>query len=143
MLRRFSALFAAAAVIGGLCTVPMLSASAAPARHASQHNFTVPTIPHHNVVTAWGNYTKINAARVHVQICERQTGSAFAVVAQALVYNSSGKTKNISAVIIKGHKGDTACGQMTFLFYSAHLKVYTFLGQGGRIVAKSSLKKIY
>jgi hypothetical protein len=143
MLRRFSALFAAAAVIGGLCTVPALSASAAPASHASRHNFSVPTISHRNVVTAWGNYTKINSARVHVQICAKQTGSAFAVGAQALVYNTRGKTKNISAVIILGRKGDTACGQITFTFYSAHLKVFTFVGQGGRIIARSSLKKIY
>ncbi len=141
MLRRFSALFAAAAIIGGLCALP---ASAAPAAaHATKHNFTMWTPKNHNVVTGWGNYTKINSARVHVYVCVKQTGSAFAVGAEALAYNSSGKTKNIAAVIILGHKGNTACGQMTFLFYASHLKVFTFVGSGGKIIARSSLKKIY
>ncbi len=141
MLRRFSALFAAAAVIGGLCALP---ASAAPAAaHATKHNFTIWTPKHHNVVTGWGNYTKINSARVHVYVCVKQTGSAFAVGAEAVAYKANGSNKNIAAVIILGHKGDTACGQMTFLFYTAHLKVFTFIGSGGKIIVRSHMKSIY
>lgn len=140
MLRRISAIFASIAIVGFFA----LPASASPAAaHATTHNFTVPTIKKHNVVTAWGNYQKINAARVKVTVCARQTGPAFAVGAIAVVSNSKGKTKNIAAVIIKGKRGSGACGHMTFVFYTAHLTVHTFIGQGGRIVATGPVKKIY
>jgi hypothetical protein len=140
MLRRISTLVASAAMIG-LCAIPASASTSA--AHSSTHNFTVPTIKKHNLVTAWGSYTKINSERVRVRICARQTGSAFAVGAEAVAYKSNGSNRNIAAVIIQGHKGSTACGVVTFLFYSAHLKVHTFIGKGGHIIYTSSVKKIY
>ncbi|MBV9451154.1 MAG: hypothetical protein JO345_35230 [Streptosporangiaceae bacterium] len=127
-----------------LCALPASASTASTsAAHAATHNFTVPTIKHHNVVTAWGKYTKINSARVRVQICVKQTGPAFAVGAIAVVSKANGSSKNIAAVIIQGHRGSEACGVMTFIFYTAHLKVHTFIGQGGKIIATGAVKKIY
>jgi hypothetical protein len=143
MLRRISAIFASIAIVGFFALPASASTTDTWAAHAATHNFTVPTIKHHNVVTAWGNYQKINAARVKVTICAKQTGSAFAVGAIAVVSNSRGKTKNIAAVIIDGKRGSGACGHMTFVFYTAHLTVHTFIGKGGRIIATGPAKKIY
>lgn len=145
MLRRISTLIASAALIG-LCAIPAsASTTAAHASHSNgTHNFTAPSIKgRYNVVKGWGSYKKLNAFRVKVTMCTEQTGNAFAVGAEALAYNSSGHTKNIAGIIIQGHKGQKSCGSITFLFYSSHLKVFTFVGKGGHIVAKSSLKKIY
>jgi hypothetical protein len=140
MLRRISTLIASAAMVG-LCAIP---ASASTSAAHGVNNFTAPGIKgHYNVVQGWGSYKKLNAVRVQVRMCVKQTGNAFAVGAEALVYNNAGKTKNIAGIILQGHKGQTACGTTTFLFYSAHLKVFTFVGNGGHIVAKSALKKIY
>ena len=146
MLRRISTILASMAVLA-LCALPASASTASTAStsaaHATTHNFTVPTIKHHNVVTAWGKYTKINAARVRIQICAKQTGPAFAVGAIAVASKANGASKNIAAVIIQGHRGSTACGVMTFIFYTAHLKVHTFIGQGGKIIATGPVKKIY
>jgi hypothetical protein len=149
MLRRLSAFGAAAAMIG-LCALPASASTAGTAgiagiaaAHATTHKFTVPTIKHHNVVKAWGSYTRVNAARVVVTICAKQTGPAFAVGAIAVASKANGASKNIAAVILEQRVGTTFCGHMSFIFYTAHLKVYTFIGAGGRIIAKSAVKKIY
>jgi hypothetical protein len=144
MLRRLSAIAAAAAMIG-LCTLPAtLPASASTtAAHATTHKFTVPTIKHHNVVTAWGSYTRVSPARVVINICAKQTGRAFAVGAIAVASKANGASKNIAAVVLEQRVGTTFCGHMSFIFYTAHLKVYAFVGAGGHIIAKSAVKKIY
>lgn len=143
MLRRISTILASIAVLA-LCALPAsASTTDHQAAHAATHNFTVPAIKKHNVVTAWGNYTRINSARVRVVICAKQTGPAFAVGAIAVVSKANGSSKNIAAVIIQGHRGSGVCGVMTFIFYTAHLKVHTFIGQGGRIIATGPVKKIY
>ncbi len=141
MLRRISTLIASAAIVG-LCAIP--ASASTTAAHSSTHNFTMPSIKgHYNVVKGWGSYHKLNAARVRVTACVQQTGNAFAVGAEAVAYNAQGRSKNIAGVILQGHKGQKSCGTMTFLFYGVHLKVFTFVGNGGHIVAKSSMKKIY
>ncbi|HEX6522729.1 MAG TPA: hypothetical protein VF070_22400 [Streptosporangiaceae bacterium] len=127
-----------------LCALPATASTAhTSAAHATTHNFTVPGIKHHNVVTGWGQFTKINSARVRVRVCVKQTGPAFAVGAIAVVSKANGSSKNIAAVVIQGHRGSSACGVMTFIFYTAHLKVHTFIGQGGKIIATGPVKKIY
>jgi len=141
MLRKISMLVASAALVGGLSAVPVSAAMAAP--RVPTHTFTVPTIKNHNVVTGWGWYRKYSNNRVWVKVCTKQTGNAFAVGAQAVVSNSRGKTKNISGVILQGHKGQVSCGQMTFIFYGTHMWVHTFVGQGGHIIARSYGKKIF
>jgi hypothetical protein len=106
------------------------------------HNFTVPAIPGDNVVTGWGSYTKIGTARVKVTMCAKQTGTAPSVGAIALVYNASGASKNIGAVVLTG-PGDTICVGMTFVFYTAHLKVHAFIGNQGNIAKTGPVLTIY
>lgn len=140
MLRRISAIFASIAVLA-LCALPASASTSA--AHAATHNFTVPVIKKHNVVTAWGTWQRVSPARVVVRICARQTGSAFAVGAIAVASKPNGSSKNIAAVIIQGKRGSMACGHKSFIFYTAHLKVHAFIGQGGRIVATGPVKKLY
>jgi hypothetical protein len=91
----------------------------------------VPAISGDNVVSAYGSYAK-SGARVKVTVCAKQTGKAFSVGAVAYAYNSSGASKNIGAVILTG-PGNSSCASITFLFYTAHLKVHAFIGTNGSI----------
>jgi len=91
----------------------------------------VPAISGDNVVSAYGSYAK-SGARVKVTVCAKQTGKAFSVGAVAYAYNSSGASKNIGAVILTG-PGNSSCASITFLFYTAHLKVHAFIGTNGAI----------
>jgi hypothetical protein len=103
----------------------------------------VPAIPGNNVVSAWGSYRKLNAERVQVSICAKQTGTAFSVGALALAYNTAGATKNLGAVVLTG-PGQTSCGTMTFLFYSAHLTVHSFIGgNNGTISTTGPVLNLY
>lgn len=109
---------------------------------SGSHSFTVPSIS--GVVSAYGSYTKLGSERVKVTICATQTGSAYAVGALALAYNSSGASKNIGAVILPEAGTKNACGTKVFLFYTAHLKVHTFIGgSNGTISQTSAVKTIY
>lgn len=106
-------------------------------------SFTVPAIPGDNVVTAHGSYTKLGSSRVKVTVCATQTGTAYAVGALALAYNSSGASKNVGATVLPG-AGKTQCGTITFLFYTAHLKVHAFIGgSNGNIAKTGPVKTIY
>jgi hypothetical protein len=80
--------------------------------------------------------------RVQVHVCVTQTGTAFAVGIEAFAYNSAGASKDIGAVVLTG-SGHSACGTMTFLFYTAHLKVHTFIGTGGTITKTSPVLSVY
>lgn len=106
------------------------------------HNFTVPAISGDNVVTAWGSYTKTGTARVKVTMCAKQTGTAFSVGALAVVYNASGASKNIGAVVLTG-PGTNSCVEMSFILYTAHLKVHAFIGDHGNIVKTGPVRTIY
>jgi hypothetical protein len=99
-------------------------------------SFTVPAISGDNIVSASGSYEKIGTARVKVSVCAKQTGTAFSVGAVAYAYNSSGAYKNIGAVDLTG-KGDDECVSITFLFYTAHLKVHAFIGGSGGTITKT------
>lgn len=106
-------------------------------------NFTVPGIPGDNVVSAHGSYTKLGTSRVKVTMCATQTGTAYAVGALALAYNSSGASKNVGATVLPG-AGKTQCGTIIFLFYTAHLKVHAFIGGSNGTIAKTGpVKTIY
>jgi hypothetical protein len=103
----------------------------------------VPPVPGDNVVTAWGSYTKIGTARVKVNVCAKQTGAAFSVGAEALVYSASGSSQNIGATILTG-PGVSTCVTNTFIFYTAHLTVHTFIGgSNGTIVKTGPVLSIY
>ncbi len=84
----------------------------------------------------YGSYTKIGTAQVKVTMCAKQTAAAFSVGTQALVYNSSGASQNLGAVILTG-PGDPTCVSETFLFYTAHLKVHAFIGGSHGTIAKT------
>jgi hypothetical protein len=96
----------------------------------------VPAIPGDDIVSGYGSYTKIGTARVKVTMCAKQTAAAFSVGTQALVYNSSGASQNLGAVILTG-PGDPTCVTETFLFYTAHLKVHAFIGGSHGTIAKT------
>ena len=102
----------------------------------------MPAIPGDNVVSAWGTYTKTGTTVVKVTMCAKQTGTASAVGALALVYNSSGASKNIGAVVLTG-PGNTSCVGTTFILYTAHLKVHAFIGDHGNIVKTGPVLTIY
>ena len=103
----------------------------------------VPAIPGDNLVSAYGSYDKISSAVVKVTMCAKQTGAAFSVGAIALVYNSSGASKNIGAVILTGPPNST-CVTSTFILYTAHLTVHAFIGgSGGTIVRTGPVLSIY
>jgi hypothetical protein len=119
---------------------PSVSATASPHPATSQattssgaHDFTVPTIPGDNVVAAHGSYTKIGTARVKVTVCATQTGTAFAVGAEALAYNAGGASQNVGPTILTG-PGNSSCASTTFLLYTAHLKVHAFIGGSNGLI---------
>jgi len=101
----------------------------------------VPSIASDNVVSAYGTYAR-SGVRVKVTVCAKQTGKAFSVGAEAVAYNSSGASKNVGAVVLNG-PGDTECGSITFLFYTAHLKVHAFIGTNGTITATGPTRTLY
>ncbi len=102
----------------------------------------MPAIPGDNVVSASGSYTKIGTARVKVTVCAKQTGGTSQVGAVAVAYNTSGASKNIGAVVLTG-PGTRSCGTITFVFYTAHLKVHSFIGNNGNIVKTGPILTLY
>jgi hypothetical protein len=138
MLRRISTVAAAAAMLG-LSALP--AAAATSVAHASSGKFTVPSAS--SSVKSWGTYDIINAHRVQVTICTKITGSAFFVIGEAIAYNASlSQHDAIAAAVGQETPGGESCSHANLL-YTAHLKVFTEIGSGGRIVAKSALKTIY
>jgi hypothetical protein len=96
-----------------------------------------------SAVEGWGTYDKINAYRVHVEVCAEKIGSATAVGVEAIAYNSDySEQGEIASVLLPETPGKQGCSQVNLL-YTAHLKVFAFVGQGGTIVKKSALKSIY
>ena len=106
------------------------------------HKFTVPAISGDNVVSASGSYTKMGTARVKVTVCAKQTGGTQQVGAVAVAYNASGASKNVGAVVLTG-PGTSSCGTITFLFYTAHLKVHSFIGNQGKVVKTGPILTLY
>jgi hypothetical protein len=137
MLRRISTVAAAAAMLG-LCALP--AAASTTAAHASTHNFTVPSAS--SAVKGWGSYDKLNSVRVKVMVCSQKKSGTW-VGAEAIGYNSKNKEVSaIAGVVGPQTPGQKSCGT-AYMLNVAHLKVYTFIGSNGRIVKKSSTKKIY
>ena len=102
----------------------------------------MPASPGDNIVSASGSYAKIGTARVKVTVCARQTGGTAQVGAVAVAYNSSGASKNIGAVVLTG-PGTSSCGTITFVFYTAHLKVHAFIGDHGNVVKTGPVLTLY
>jgi hypothetical protein len=109
---------------------------------ASSGSFIAPAAT--SAVEGWGTYKKISASLVHVQVCAKKVGSASAVGVEAIAYNSDySQQGEIASVILPQTPGQEGCTQTT-LFYTAHLKVYSFIGTStGTISQKSEMKSIY
>jgi len=138
MLRSISTVAAAVAVLG----LSALPAYASPTTaHATKGSFSVPAANSH--IKAWGSYDKINAHRVKVTICVKESGASSWVGAEAFAYTAGYKAHvAIAGVVGPNTPGHQSCGT-TNLLDTAHLKVFTFIGNNGKIVKKSSLKTIY
>lgn len=78
-----------------------------------------------------------------VTVCAKQTGTAFSVGAEALAYSASGASQNVGATILTG-PGNSACGSITFILYTAHLKVHAFIGGNhGTIIKTGPVLTLY
>jgi hypothetical protein len=138
MLRRISTVAAAAAMLG-LTALP--AAAATDVAHASSGTFTIPSA--NSSVRAWGSYDIINAHRVKVTVCAVISGNAFFVIGEAVAYNANlSQHDAIAAAVGQETPGGKSCGS-TNLLYTSHLKVFTEIGAGGKIVAKSKVKTVY
>jgi homoaconitase/3-isopropylmalate dehydratase large subunit len=132
MLRRLSVIAASAA---------MLALSALPASATTNSSTHKLSFPSHTGISAWGNYKKTSKG-IYVNVCAKDTGSAFAVGAVVVGTNSSGShSRNLGAVAF-GH-GTTQCRFGT-IPYSSHLKtcVITYNGRG-YVTYKSAYKKLF
>ena len=132
MLRRLSVIAA---------SVAMLALSALPAYAATQSSTHKLSFPSHSGISAWGNYKKTSKG-IYVNVCAKDTGSAFAVGAVVVATNSSGShSRNLGAVAF-GH-GTTQCRFGT-IPYSSHLKTYLMgFTSHGTIAFKTGTKKIF
>jgi len=140
MLRRISIAAASAAILS-LCAAPAFASPGV--HHASSGSFSVPSAS--SVVKGWGNFHLINSHRVHVQTCAKRIGSSSWVGVEAIAYNANySKHSAIASVLGPDTPGASrgVCTQMNLL-YTAHLKVFSFVGSGGSITKKSAMKTIY
>src|SRR5580658_3783805 len=132
MLRRLSVIAAAAAML----VLSALPASAAP--QSSTHKLS---FPGHSGISSWGNYKKTNNG-IYVNVCAKDTGSAFAVGAVVVATNSSGSRSSNLGAVAMGH-GTTQCRFGT-IPYSSHLKTYVIgYTSHGTIAFKTATKKIF
>ena len=132
MLRRLSVIAASAAMLA-LSALP-----AAATTHSSTHNLSFPS---HGGISAWGNYKKTSKG-IYVNVCAKNTGSAFAVGAVVVATNSSGSRQGNLGAVAMGH-GTTQCRFGT-IPYSSHLKTYIIAyNSHGFVSYKSGFKKIF
>ena len=132
MLRRLSVIAASAAMLA-LSALPA-SASA----HSSTHKLS---FPRHSGISAWGTY-KVTNKGVYINVCAKETGSAFAVGAVVEATNSSGSRFGNLGSVAMGH-GVTQCRFGT-IPYNSHLKTYVIgYTNHGTIAFKTSFKNIF
>jgi hypothetical protein len=132
MLRRLSVIAASAAMLA-ISALP-----AAAATHSSTHKLSFPS---HSGISASGTY-KMTSKGIYVDVCAKDTGSAFAVGAVVVATNASGsRSRNLGAVAM-GHN-QTQCRFGT-IPYSSHLKTYLIgYTSHGTIAFKTGFKKIF
>jgi hypothetical protein len=132
MLRRLSVIAASAAMLA----LSALPASAA--AHSSSHKLS---FPGHSGISAWGTYQKTSKG-IYVDVCSKDTGSAFAVGAVVVATNSSGSHSSNLGAVAFGHNAQQ-CRYGT-IPYSSHLKTYLITyNSNGTIGFKSSTKKLF
>ena len=132
MLRRLSVIAAC---------VAMLALSALPAAattHSSTHKLAFPS---HSGVSASGNY-KVTSKGVYINVCAKDTGSAFAVGAVVVATNSSGSRQGNLGAVAMGH-GTNQCRFGTIRF-SSHLKTYLIgFNSNGTVAFRTGFKTIF
>lgn len=78
-----------------------------------------------------------------MEVCAKKTGNANAIGVEAVAYNSDySQSGAIASVILPETPGQQGCEQ-TYLLFTSHLKVYSFIGQGGTIIKKTPMKSIF
>jgi hypothetical protein len=94
-------------------------------------------------VEGWGTYKKINSIVVEVQVCAKKVSGSDAVGVEVVGYGSGGTQQGaIASVILPQNPQSEGC-QQTRLLNVVHLKVYSFIGEGGSITKKSAMKSIF
>jgi hypothetical protein len=133
MLRRLSTIAAGAA---------MLALSALPASAATASATHTLHFPGLSGVIASGSYSK-TGSKVKIKVCVEDTKKGeFAAAAVFLAYNSSYSAHIKGGAVDIGYH-DKQCTTMTTL-YSAHLRIYTFVGgSNGKVLRQSKTKIIY
>ncbi len=132
MLRRLSVIAASAA---------MLALSALPASATTQSSTHKLSFPRHSGISASGNYKKTSKG-IYVNVCAKDTGSAFAVGAVVVATNRSGSHSSNLGAVAFGH-GGSQCRFGT-IPYSSHLKTYVITyNSNGTVGYKSGYKKIF
>ena len=132
MLRRLSVIAATAAMLA-LSALPALATT-----HSSTHKLSFPS---HGGISSWGTYKKTSKG-IYVNVCAKDTGSAFAVGAVVVATNSSGSRSGNLGAVAMGH-GTTTCRFGTIPF-SSHLKTYVIgWNSHGFVAFKTRLKKIF
>jgi hypothetical protein len=132
MLRRLSVIAATAAMLA-LSALP-----AAATTHSSTHKLSFPS---HSGIQSWGTYKKTSKG-IYVNVCAKDTGSAFAVGAVVVATNSSGSRSGNLGAVAMGH-GTKQCRFGTIPF-SSHLKTYVIgWNSHGFVAFKTRLKKIF
>jgi homoaconitase/3-isopropylmalate dehydratase large subunit len=132
MLRRLFVIAASAA---------MLALSALPASATTNSSTYKLSFPSHGGISAWGNYKKTSKG-IYVNVCAKDTGSAFAVGAVVVGTNSSGSHSSNLGAVAFGH-GTTQCRFGT-IPYSSHLKTYVVTyNSHGYVSYKSGYRKLF
>jgi hypothetical protein len=133
MLRRLSVIAASAAMLA----LSALPASAA-AHSSSTHKLSFPS---HGGISASGNYKKTSKG-IYVNVCAKDTGSAFAVGAVVVATNSSGSHSSNLGAVAMGHNSSIC--RFGTIPYSSHLKTYLIsYNSHGQVSYKSGYKKIF
>ena len=133
MLRRLSVIAACAAMLA-LSALPALATT----HSTSTHKLAFPS---HSGVSAWGTYKKTSKG-IYVNVCAKDTGSAFAVGAVVVATNSSGSRQGNLGAVAMGH-GTTQCRFGT-IPYSSHLKTYLIgYTSHGTVAFRTGYKKIF
>jgi hypothetical protein len=134
MLRRISLAAASAAMLA----VSALPASATVTRPVT-HMISFPRL---YGVKAWGTYKKTSKG-VQINVCAKDNARGIFAVGAVTLASNAGNTRQaqMGAVAIGYHQ--TVCRSGT-LRYTAHLRVFTFIGSNkGTVPKHSRIKVIY
>lgn len=127
----------------GICALPVTAANAQ-AAHPSHGSFKVPSASGAIKATGTYKFTTFHKKKVvKVTVCAKLSGSAFFVIAEAEAFGANGKLNGaVAAAVGQQTPGHKSCGT-AYLRGLTHLKVFSEIGSGGKIIKKTKLKTIY